>query len=298
MKSTYISNPSKKRKKNSRNNHVLIRSDNNLLKYKYSTNLELKLSDKRIFSYKRQSCEESCPEQKTNQAKILNYNDFELNSLTYEEALIIDKRSYFQYYISLLKQKHLLIFTFYTYDDYNSRIIKVFLFFFSFALHYTVNAFFFNYTTMHKLYEDQGVFNFLFQLPQIIYSFLISSAIIIIIKTLSLSQKNIVNFKKEEYNIKAKALDIIKCLKLKFVLFFILSFIFLLFFWYYLSCFCAVYINTQKCLLEDTLISFLLSLIYPIFLNLLPGIFRIQSLKSNNKKQKCLYNFSQIIQII
>ena len=151
---------------------------------------------------------------------------------------------------------------------------------------------------MHKIYEDQGIFNFLFQLPQIIYSSLISSAINIIIKTLSLSQKNIIYLKKEEHNIRKKASDIINCLKLKFVLFFILSFIFLLFFWYYLSCFCAVYINTQKFLIEDTLISFLLSLIYPIFLNLLPGFFRIPSLKSKSKKQKCLYNFSQIIQII
>ena len=151
---------------------------------------------------------------------------------------------------------------------------------------------------MHKLYEDQGAFNFLFQLPQIIYSSLISLVINIIIKSLSLSQKNIIDLKKEENNIRKRALDILKCLKLKFVLFFILSFIFLLFFWYYLSCFCAVYINTQKCLIEDTLISFLLSLIYPIFINLLPGFFRIPSLQSKNKNQKWLYNFSQIIQLI
>ena len=218
--------------------------------------------------------------------------------MLYDEALVIDKRSYFQYYISLLKQKHLLIFSFYTYDDYNSKIIKIFLFFFLFALYYTINAFFFNYTTMHKLYEDQGHFNFLFQLPQIIYSSLISSIINIIIKNLSLSQKNIIDLKKEDHNIRKKALNVIKCLKLKFVLFFILSFIFLLFFWYYLSCFCAVYINTQICLIEDTLISFLLSLLYPIFLNLLPGFFRMPSLKSKSKNKKWLYQFSQIVQIL
>jgi len=288
------SNPSKRRKK-----RFLI-SDNNLITYKYNTNQDLKLSDKRIISsFKRKSLKEYFPEQEKNEKTILNYNDYELNSLIYEKALIIDKRTYFQYYISLLKQKHLLIFTFYTYDDYNSKIIKIFLFFFSFALYYTITALFFNYKTMHKLYEDQGVFNFLFQLPQIIYSSLISSVINTIIKALSLSQKNIVDLKKEEHNnIRKKSIDILNCLKLKFILFYILSFIFLLFFWYYLSCFCAVYINTQKCLIENTLISFLLSLIYPIFLYLLPAFFRIPSLKSKNKKKKCLYNFSQIIQLI
>ena len=118
MKSTNINNPSKKRKKTSRKN-VFIGSDNNLINYKNSTKLELKLSDKRIISNKRRSSKELFPKQKKIEKKILNYNDFELNSLVYEEALIIDKRSYFQYYISLFRQKHLLIFTFYTYDDYN-----------------------------------------------------------------------------------------------------------------------------------------------------------------------------------
>ena len=33
----------------------------------------------------------------------INYNDYELNNLSYKEALKIDKRTYFQYYFSLLK---------------------------------------------------------------------------------------------------------------------------------------------------------------------------------------------------
>ena len=38
--------------------------------------------------------------------KLLNYTDNEMNSLSYNEALKIDKRTYFQYYLSLLKTKH------------------------------------------------------------------------------------------------------------------------------------------------------------------------------------------------
>ena len=64
----------------------------------------------------------------------LNYNDYEINSLSYEKALIIDKRNYFQYYFSLLRSKHLLIFTFYTSNDYNSTINKICLFFFIFLI--------------------------------------------------------------------------------------------------------------------------------------------------------------------
>ena len=70
----------------------------------------------------------------------MKYNDQELNTLNYEEALLIDKRTYLQYYFSLVKRKQKLLFAFYTKDDYNSRIIKICLFFFSFALFYSVNA--------------------------------------------------------------------------------------------------------------------------------------------------------------
>ena len=193
---------------------------------------------------------------------LIKSNDYELNSLTYKEALEKDKRTYFQYYLYLLKTKHLIIFTFYTSTDYNSRIIKIILFLFSFSLYFTVNALFFTDSTMHKIYEEKGNVNFIYYIPQIIYSTIISSVISFIIKFLSLSEKNIIEIKKTKENKSEKALKILKCLNIKFVLFFILCFIFLFLFWYYLSCFCAVYVNTQIHLIKDTLTSFGLSLIY------------------------------------
>ena len=41
--------------------------------------------------------------------KLLELKDFEMNLLEYEEALKIDKRNYFQYYLSLLKYNHPII---------------------------------------------------------------------------------------------------------------------------------------------------------------------------------------------
>ena len=105
-----------------------------------------------------------------NNININKFNDYELNSLSYNDALKYDKRSYTQYYFSLLKMKHIIIFTFYTKSDYNSRIIKIILFIFSFALYFTVNALFFNDSIIHKIYEDEGNFNFIYQIPQILYS--------------------------------------------------------------------------------------------------------------------------------
>ena len=50
-------------------------------------------------------------------------------------------------------------------------------------------------------------------------------------------------------------------------------------------------------LLTDTLISFFTSLLYPLVLYLLPGIFRINALKNKDKNKEYIYNLSKIIQL-
>ena len=232
---------------------------------------------------------------------ILIYNDNELNSLIYNKALIYDKRTYFQYYLSLLKLNHLLIFSFYCNDnDYNSQIIKMFLFFFYFAVHLTINALFFSDGTMHQIYIEEGHFNFIYQLSQIIYSSLISGIITALIKFLSLSEKGIVELKSEnkneEFDLKEKKL--ISTLKIKFGFFFFISFLLLLIFGFYITCFCGIYENTGVHLIKDSLISFGLSLIYPFGILLLPGIFRKLALNAEKKDSEYLYKFSQFIEDI
>ena len=97
---------------------------------------------------------------------------------------------------------------------------------------------------------------------------------------------------------KQRVTKLYKILNIKFVLYFIVSFIFLLFFWYYVSVFCAVYRNTQMHLAKDTLSSFLLSFIDPFVIYIIPGIFRIPALSKSKNKRQYFYNFSQILQIL
>ena len=87
-----------------------------------------------------------------------------------------------------------------------------------------------------------------------------------------------------------------KKLNIKFILYFIISFLFLSFFWYYLSIFCVIYKNTQIHLLKDTLMSFGLSLVFPFFIYLIPGLFRLPSLSNSKEQKECLYNFSKFLQ--
>ena len=121
----------------------------------------------------------------------LDYIDDELNDLEYKDAIKVDKRTYVQYYISLLKAKNLFIFSFITKNDYNSKIIKIYLFFYTFLIEYVISAMFYTDSTMHEIYVDEGSFDFIYQIPQIICSSLISNVLNFIITTLGLVQGDI-----------------------------------------------------------------------------------------------------------
>ena len=228
--------------------------------------------------------------------KFLKMNDYELNILNYNDALKNDKRKYLEFYISLIRTKHIIL-SLFAKKDYNSFPLKISFFFFSFTLYFAVNALFFSDSTMHKIKEDEGSFNFIYQIPHIMYSSFICSVINAAMKSLYLTEINVIEVKEVEQidNIKKIADSQIKSIFYKSLGYFISSSVLLLFFWYYLSCFSAIYRNTQLHLLKDTAISFGLSLIYPFGIYLLPGIFRIPAL---NNKNETLFQISKILLFI
>ena len=95
---------------------------------------------------------------------------------------------------------------------------------------------------MHKLYEDEGKFIFIYQLPQILYSSLISIVLNTLLKILALSEEEIINLKKmkrrkNKGDIEKKEVEIKDKMKIKFIAYFIVSTIFLFFFWFICRCF-------------------------------------------------------------
>ena len=212
----------------------------------------------------------------------------------------MDKRAFFEFYLSLLRVNHLLVYTFYTTNDYNIKLTKLCLFIITFVLLYVVNALFYNDATMHKIYEDKGKYDFIYQIPQMIYSTAISSIIKIILSKLTSTEKKICeikNIKNKEASIK-EGKKFLKSLKIKLIIFFILDIILLLIFWYYLGCFGAVYKNTQWILFKDVIISFCTSFIYPFGLELIPCTLRILVLRAKKKNKNCLYKISVFAQVI
>ena len=215
---------------------------------------------------------------KMDSKKEKTYNDTEMNELKYDIAKKEDSRAYLQYYLSLLRSKHILFFSFCQRSDYNSQFIKIYIFFYTFAINYIVRAMFYSDDTMHGIYVAQGKFDYTYQLPQKFYTYILTTILKALLSYFGLYEKNIIAFKNNK-NKELSTKKVLLRIKCKLICFFIITYILLFFFWIYLGCFCAVYKNTQIYLLLDILQSFSNSFTTPFLIYLLPGMFRIPSLK-------------------
>ena len=292
-KKNNIIEPNKSRKNKSRKNKTQRSTLKNLESNKNKNNIKNQTIRKKNKTLRQNK------KNKSESISKLFETDYELNNALYEDALRFDKRSGCDYYSSLLKSKQIFIFTFLNFEDNNSGIIKKYIFFLSFALHYTINALFFNDSNMHQIFKDEGKYNIGYQLPYIFLSTFLSIVILrMILILLVLTDKNIFEIKCQETLQKANILKktTLRNILIKFTLFFVLNLLILISFWYYLTCWNAVYENTQIYLIKNTLISFAISLIYPFIINIIPVILRQQSLKQ--KKKKYLYDVSKIAQLL
>ena len=233
--------------------------------------------------------------EKENQQKKLD--DFELNELEYKEAKELDKRNFLQMYLCYIKREHRIIFTFFIYNDYNLTYIKLSRFIFLVATDMAMNVFFFSDSTMHKIYINYGKYDFYQQIPQIIYSTIVSQLIEVFLCFLSLTDKHIYQIKNLNGNSKGvkQIFKIFRCIELKLFFYILFTFIFFGIYWYIIASFCGVYENTQVAFIKDSLMSFLLSLIYPFILYLIPSGLRLCAIKSKSMNLECIYKLSDII---
>ena len=237
---------------------------------------------------------------KENEKKVEEKLDnFELNELNFYEAINLDKRTFIQIYWSLLRREHPILFTFFVYDDYNLIYIKIVRFIFLITTDMVMNVFFFSDESMHKLYVDNGKYDFIQQIPQIIYSIIVSRLFEIFICYLSLTDKPIYQIKYLMlHNLQAKMRFIFRCINIKFIIFFTFTFVFILFYWYIVAAFCSVYKNTQIAFIKDWIFSFLLDMLIPFVLYLIPASLRICAIRSRNCKGSVyIYKLSNIIPI-
>ena len=229
--------------------------------------------------------------------KKLKYDDFELNQLEFDEAKIYDKRPFLHIYLSILKREHKIIFTFFICNDYNLLSVKISRFIFLTATDMALNVFFFTDESMHKIFISYGKYDIFQQIPQVVYTTIITNLIEVFLCFLSLTDTAMYEIKRLKFSNKKiiNEIKIIKCVKLKLFFFYLFTSIFFFINWYLVITFCAVYPNTQIIYIKDCIFSFVISLLIPFILYLFPSSFRICALRGIKEGSKCIYKLSDII---
>ena len=164
--------------------------------------------------------------------KKLFFDYYELNNLDYSKAKELDKRTILEIYWSFLKREHSIIFTFVTKDDYNITMIKYSRFVFLLCTNMAMNVFFFSDETMNKLFLDYGKYNFIQQIPQIVYSTIVSKLIETILCFLSMTDKYYYQIKENKQSNEKSISKIKKYIKKKIIFFFVFTVLMFLFYWY------------------------------------------------------------------
>ena len=227
-------------------------------------------------------------------------SDLELNNLEYYQALELDKRSFHKIYFSILKREQLLLFTFFSFNDYNLIYVKFAIFIFIVTTHMFMNILFFSKDSINKLYL-YGKYDLVQHIPRIIFAIIASQVIQLFLSYLCYTDKyfyQIKALKCDKVN-KHKIHKILRCVKTKLKGFFYFVIVLFIFYWYLITTFCAVYRNARIALIKNVILSFSIDLIYPFILYALPAGLRIISLKDIEKRRyKYLYKISSFIPIL
>lgn len=191
--------------------------------------------------------------------------------------------------------------------------LRISMFLFNISCDIALNAFFYLSDNISDKYHYKGSNQFLFSLTNNLTISIASAAIGFIlifffqnlvqstdkIRKLFKDEEDILKQNKEykvdknkKIEINNKISDILKFLKIKIIIFFVIELLLMIFFLYYITAFCQVYKKTQISWMYDILISDLFSFLVTLGISL---VFSITYVIAYKKKIKILYTITLFV---
>ena len=238
---------------------------------------------------------------------------YNLDNYDYEEALEYEDRSFGRIFFIYLMSKEGILNTFYYRQPLELMPLRIIIFIFGNACDIALNCLFYLSDNISDKYHYEGKNAILFSLTNNITISLVSSIVgyclIFFSQSLVQSTDKITTLFREQdellkkdkhYKVKSeKNIDIIKeikkilkCLKIKIVIFLIFENLLMILFLYYVTAFCHVYNSTQTSWLLDSLTSYGISLLTAFSISFIMSIIYKLALKC---KCKILYKVTLFI---
>lgn len=282
-----------------------------------SSNLNLPTSKFKPKSENKGDIDDNQIERKELPLILLNANNTEehkpiksnyvLNNFDYEEAIEHDERNILRiFFILLISKENILNLIFFN-PPLELRPLRICLFIFTYACDLALNALFYLADNISDKYHYSGThtlfFSFINNLLVSFVSAVVTFILLFFFQNLTHSSSKIEKLFREQDNllkndkkyivkeitkmeIKNKIKNIMKCLKIKIILFIVLELLFLLFFFYYTTVFCHVYESTQISWIIDSATSLGMSIISLIGISIISCLLYKLSI---NFKIKVLY---------
>ena len=295
-----INNKNVKNKKEKQKGIILETSNNKSKLYK------IKSKNKKIKGKKKSNCFRNM---ETIEEKYYNSNnlrksdnlykrskdDYNLQDLDYEQAILYDNRTFMKIYWAFLVDTQIILGTFCTENYLTLFIIKLSFLVFTFQISFFLNAFFYTDEYISNAYHNNGVLDFFSGLPKSIYSLLVTMIITNLLDKLSSSKSElsaIIRRKKGNENYLHIINIALKKLRNKLIIYFFLVFCLGALFLYYVCAFCSVYHYSQKYWFIGCVESFLIDSLIAIIICIFLSLFRYLSIK---RHIKYLYILTNII---
>jgi hypothetical protein len=215
-----------------------------------------------------------------------DFDEDDLNELDFDEAILYDHRGFWELCWMEIKERQLIINTFFVKEKLKPFSIKLIVFIFSLTFYFVINGLLYDakYVSKQLKRTRKTVYFFILDsIKRIIYSSIVGVIVNIIVGLLFKSDKYLrkahAKYKDNRVILNGEVVKIYKNMKIINIIFTVVNFIFMLMVWIYLFCFCGVYRNCQIDWLESACIIIGIMQILPFLISFLLALLRIIGLR-------------------
>ena len=240
--------------------------------------------------------------EKSNKINITNFSEYlstDPDDMDFDDAAEKDKRTFCEYFCENVKNRIIIIKTFFIEDKIKPKSIKIMVFILNIAFYLSINGLMYSEQYISDLYdnENENFSQFVSRIIEhLIYVIVITKIINEIIDCFFIEEKKIkgifIRGKRNYKKIKGDIILLIKRIEKYNLIFIIISYVILLFSWAYISCFNDVYSYTRNDWIMTTIIFFIAIQVFLLVLNLIETIIRFISIRCDSEK---LFKLSQFI---
>ena len=220
------------------------------------------------------------------------YLSTHLNEMRFNDAMIKDKRLFFDYFCDKLKKKQVILELFLVDDPLKPKTLKVLLLILDIEICFCVNAMFINEDYVSKIFHSTKEENFISFLPRSIdrsiFTILASFTIKYIVGCLFIDErriKNILRYERRNMNaLKYEISLVMKEIKWRYSIFILITIIISFFSWFYISCFNNIYPHTKMEWIKSSIFIILSIYIISILFTLIETLLRFVSFEIKSER--------------